>query len=183
MGCHTWFSVPAIKGKDEIIKLAQKNLDSYGYLHESSRKMYQHAIWEELISPCLELASAGRYSPGDENEWILYQGVEEWSLDQYNAKNETSHNKWDKVETNDGSVKYIRDTIELESYSDEPRISGYPEKIIRSYQEMLDFMETGFIDEKGKHHVFSYEESRYPVFMEGIKRFFDRHSEGIITFG
>lgn len=71
----------------------------------------------------------------------------------------------------------------LESYSDEPRISGDPDRIIRSYEDMLDFMKTGYDREDGKHFDFYYDEERYPLFMVGIEIFFEKHPDGIIHFG
>ena len=56
MGCHTWFSVPVVTDKKKILELAQEWLSNDKYLSESSKQMYQYAIDNELITPCLELA-------------------------------------------------------------------------------------------------------------------------------
>ncbi len=64
-----------------------------------------------------------------------------------------------------------------------PRISGYPDKVIHSYEEMVMFMNTGFVDEEGKQHDFYWQPERYDFIMAGINRFFTNHPDGIITFG
>lgn len=168
MGCHTWFSVPFLKGKENIIKLAQKKLNENPYISESYKKMYQYAIDEELEDPVLELVSEGHSEP-----WILYKDISEYSLAEYNRANNTNIEKY--------SPEYNR--IKIESYSNEPRISGYPNNVIRSYEDMISFMETGFIDDENKHHVFRLDEDRKEYVMNSIKRFFSNHPEGIITFG
>lgn len=67
--------------------------------------------------------------------------------------------------------------------SDEPRIAGYPETIITSEQQMLDYMKSGFTNDKGKHFDFRVEEDRLPHVLEQIKTFFQNHPDGFITFG
>jgi hypothetical protein len=170
MGCHTWFSVPLEKNKDSIIKEAQKNLDTFS-LSDDNKKMYQYAIDNELMDVCCDLG----YPEYSFYDCIIYQDIREYSLKEYNRENGTTYDS----EYHDD----VFNKIELESYSNEPRISGYPERVIRSYDDMVDFMSTGFDDDKGNHHNFYYDEDRKETFMEGIKIFFEKHSEGIITFG
>ncbi len=155
MGCHTWFSVPVVTDKKEILKLAQSFLDTTTYFSESQKAMYQLAIDNELVDPCCELAASGteELEQEVEGEWTMYKDVSD-------------------------------------NYCDEPRIGGYPDKIIRSYDEMIKFIEAGFEGvkyeggEKIPHHYeFYYEESRKESFMGRIKEFFDNNPEGIITFG
>lgn len=172
MGCHTWFSVPLKTNKKEIIEKAQFMLDNeYSWMHESTKQMYQYAIDNELSEPCCELA----YPENKSIDWKIYVDISDYSLMEYNKKNNTNfQSKYDLDEETRNS---------LESYSDEPRIGGYPDKIIHSYQEMLDFMEEGFINNEGEKYEFYYDENRYPIFIEGIKNFFEKHPDGIITFG
>ena len=176
MGCHTWFSVPLITDKKTIIKKAVEEInsvDSNGdrYYPLDYVKIMDFAIENDLMDFIGEYAAAGnKYYNGK-----VYIGIEEYSLLQYNKKNGTNFD-----------CKYDLDEKErelLESYSDEPRISGYPQRVITSYQEMKNFIESGFTDSKGVKHNFYYEKSRYPKFMKGIKTFFNKHSNGIITFG
>jgi hypothetical protein len=47
-----------------------------------------------------------------------------------------------------------------ENDSDEPRIGGYPDNIITSENEMLEFIKTGYTDEDGKHYKFYFEPGR-----------------------
>ena len=184
MGCHTWFSVPVVTDKKKILELAQEWLSNDKHISESSKQMYQYAIDNELITPCLELA-CNTYNENNieyndlsivfDNKWILFKDVKDNSLCEYNKKNGTNY-----TSVYDDNVY---NKIELECYSNEPRIGGYPDKIIESYQDMVDFMKTGFTDEDGKKYDFYYEEDRYNIFMNGIKLFFERHPKGVITFG
>lgn len=175
MGCHTWFYVPVLTKKEDIIKEAQKALDENKWLHPTEKQMYQYAIDNELNVPIKQLLSD--YDDKDIDEWIMYQDVTEWSLNKYNKEQETN------IERYDTEYHKLIQTNIIECYSDEPRIGGYPETIIKSYQEMLDFMKTGYTNDEGKHYDFYYEEGRYPNFIEGIKTFFEKHPDGIITFG
>ena len=74
----------------------------------------------------------------------------------------------------------------IEEIGDEPRIGGYPDRVVRSYEDMEDFMSTGFDGEhcgKPYHFDFYYDQERKEQIMEGIKNFFKKHPEGIICFG
>jgi len=70
-----------------------------------------------------------------------------------------------------------------ENDTDEPRIGGYPENVITSEDEMLEFIKTGFTREDGKHFDFHIEEERRDRIFRHIKDFFKKHPDGIITFG
>ena len=70
-----------------------------------------------------------------------------------------------------------------ENGTDEPRIGGYPENVITSEDEMLEFIKTGFTREDGKHFDFHIEEERRDRIFRHIKDFFKKHPDGIITFG
>lgn len=172
MGCHTWFSVPVITDKNEIIKIAQDFIDSQK-LSNSMKKMYQYAVDNELIHPILELSTTmytSRFKYHDNDKWILYKDVKDWSIDK--IKKETGI-ELDRFKYDD----------RIEVYSDEPRIGGYPTNIIRSYDEMIEAMNIGIIDEEGKHLQFYWDKNRYEKIIEGIKTFFEKHPDGIITFG
>ena len=201
MGCHTWFSVPFLTDKKEIIKLAQKYINSEKYLSSSAKKMFQYAIDNELVDPCCQLACISPNKPGisqkDNNSWSLYLDIQDFSLLKYNEKNNTNIKRY--------SDEFHK--LKLETYSDEPRIGGYPDIIIKSYEEMCSFISTGYdginYDENDKEIPFHYdfyfsgeidwkngEKSNLGVNQEyrdkilnDIKQFFINHPKGIITFG
>jgi len=178
MGCHTWFSVPYIEGEEKITELAQKYIDqntAKGYLTPDYAKMYQYAIDNKLLSIIKELAAGITNTTERDNKWILYKDINDYSVELYNNKNGTTYGNHDRFFNDNPGL--------IENYSDEPRIGGYPENVIESYDQMIEFMKTGFTDEKGNHHDFYYEESRKDNFMLGIKQFFINHPKGIITFG
>jgi hypothetical protein len=108
--------------------------------------------------------------------WTLYANPTEVAVHAYN--DDTSH---------DDVVDYFDynkiDKLGLETYSNEPRINGYPDRVVTSNEDMIDFMSTGFVDEESVHHKFYYDENRKDYFMKGIDSFFKKHAKGIITFG
>jgi hypothetical protein len=176
MGCHTWFTIPVLTGKGEIIKEAQAYLDSddASWLSEGHRKMYQWAIDTENDDVCCDLASirAGGRVMGS---WLVHQNIESHSVAQYNKENGTDYDRYDPF--------FLLNPDVIEWYSNEPRITGYPERHIHSYDEMIEFMERGHTDEEGKYHAFRYDPERLERIMAGIKTFFERHPQGIIHFG
>lgn len=176
MGCHTWFSVPFVQGEEEIYKLAQQYVDTSPHFQPGGYKeMYQLAIDNKLPGVVKELAGLIDDCSSYDDSWTLYMGVEEFALRQYNKENNTNlarYKDWELVES-----------LNLESYSDEPRIGGYPEHVIRTYDQMVEFMKTGFDNNEGQHFDFYYQEDRKENFMQGIRNFFYRHPDGIITFG
>lgn len=185
MGCHTWYKVPVIKGEEKILEMAQTNLNKWDY-DDSTRKMYQYAIDNKLIMPVKDLAAQELSLFVGDNRWCLYEEVSDWSLKEYNDKNNKNVSRyskeWDKL---------VKDNI-IEAYSDEPRIAGYPNATIKSYDEMVKAMETGLMGTKYNSEIkdyekqifhFQYEENRKDEFMKGIKTFFELHPDGIIQFG
>lgn len=173
MGCHTWFSVPYKTDKKEIIELAQNWLNKTDYISIGHRKMYQWAIDNEVKEPICELASF-QTDCNIQLDWTLYKDIYDYSLEKYNKKNKVNIKKYSEE---------ANKLTEIESYSDEPRIGGYPDKIIHSYDEMIDFMKTGYTNEEGTHHDFYIDDNRKEMVMNGIKQFFINHPNGIITFG
>lgn len=171
MGCHTWFKIPFLKGKEKIIELAQKKLDGWDFLTASERKWYQLAIDNEFIDPVCDIASDSGYHI----DWCLYETIEERAVRLYNEANNADFYSIYELSQEERQ--------NIETYSDEPRIGGYPSTVIRSYAEMERALETGLINDEGKLFHFYYEEERKPLFMAGIKTFFDKHPDGIITFG
>jgi hypothetical protein len=67
--------------------------------------------------------------------------------------------------------------------TDEPRIGGYPDTIIKSADEMFKAMETGLINWEGKHFNFYWDKEREDYIRNNITEFFKNHPDGIIEFG
>ena len=84
MGCHTWFSVPYITDKNEIIAQAQLTLDNWKGLDANTRKMYQYAIDSELCEPVCDLAGTSFSLNYYDDSWVLYLDIKEYSLLKYN---------------------------------------------------------------------------------------------------
>jgi hypothetical protein len=179
MGCHTWFSVPIVTDKKEIIRLAQEYLDRDSvslrpFISDGHMKMYQWAIDNEIDEVCCELATIlTDYKVL--GSWSLYQNIRYYSVDKYNRENGTKHDYYSHVFDVNPPI--------IETYSDEPRIGGYPDRIVRSYDDMVDFMKTGFVDDEGIQYDFRLDEDRAEKVMKDIKQFFINHPDGVITFG
>ena len=67
--------------------------------------------------------------------------------------------------------------------TDEPRIGGYPDTIIKSADEMFKAMEDGLIGWQGNHFNFYWDESRDERIRKNIIEFFKAYPDGIIGFG
>lgn len=67
--------------------------------------------------------------------------------------------------------------------TDEPRIGGYPDTIIKSADEMFKAMEDGLIGWQGNHFNFYWDESRDERIRKNIIEFFKAYPDGIIEFG
>ena len=67
--------------------------------------------------------------------------------------------------------------------TDEPRIGGYPDTIIKSADVMFKAMEDGFIGWQGHHFNFYWDESRDERIRKNIIDFFKAHPDGMIEFG
>ena len=180
MGCHTWFYVPFLSDKEEIIKAAKEYLvKNKKYLTDDYMKMYEGAINNEIEEVISDLASE-LLNCSREFPWELYMGIEDYSLLVYNQTHGTSYTRFGD---DYAKIQELEKEGHVESYSDEPRIGGYPENQIKSFDEMIAFMKEGFTDDKGKHFDFYYDEDRIEKVMENIKTFFEKHPKGLITFG
>lgn len=67
--------------------------------------------------------------------------------------------------------------------TDEPRIGGYPDTIIKSADEMFKAMEDGLIGWKGDNYNFYWDKEREDYIRNNIIEFFKNHPDGIIEFG
>lgn len=174
MGCHTWFKIPILTDKSEILKVAQESLDNWvkeKWVTDSERQMYQYAIDNELITPvCSLAASLLEGSEEKDNEWIIYKDPSKVSIERYNKEHGTSFEYSHELPVEDKKL--------IEFYPDCPRIGGYPETIITNYEEMVKFVKSGYTDENKEHYTFSDAED-----LSHIKEFFIKHPDGIITFG
>lgn len=181
MGCHTRYLVPVVHGIETIKQLAVEYLNrNDSYLHSSSRQMYEYAIANDLYEPIMEMACNNyeqKYTWAGDEEWVLYKEANHVAIEEYNRVHSTNYRVWSQ----------IPEGLGLDWYGDEPRIGGYPERVIRSYEDMVDFMATGYIKGKGTEHPqhinFYYAPERYDLIMAMIRRFFDNHPTGIIVFG
>lgn len=143
MGCHTWFKVPQVTDPEEIKKYAFQHINKCGedgtpYFNSDQKKVMVFAINNSLSGFYGEYAAAEFYG-GSFINGIIYLDVEEWSLqNEYNPKNNTNYIcKYDLSDT---------ERLTLESYWDSPRIGGYPERLVTSYEDMKDFMRMGYTD-------------------------------------
>ncbi len=173
MGCHTWFSVPYKTDKKEIIEIAQNWLNKSDHVSIGHKKMYQWAIDNEIEEPVCELASF-ETDTNHKDGWLLYKDIDKYSKEKYNNLHGTN------IDFHDSEAWK---GINIELYSNEPRIGGYPDTIIKSYDQMVEFIKTGFTNAEGTHFDFRYEQDRKEHFMYGIETFFINHPNGIITFG
>lgn len=144
MGCHTWYSIPKIEGKEKIIKIVQDYIDNDKHLEEDYKIIYQLAIDKELHDVIMDVASIVKDLSKIDNTWTLYKDI---------------------------------------NLSNEPRITGYPETIIRSEEEMLKAMENGLPGEDGELNQFYYDEDRKPRILKQINKFFKDNPKGVIIFG
>jgi hypothetical protein len=176
MGCHTRYLVPIVRGKEEILALARQFFNQSAYT-DDWRQMFQYAIDKELSEPCCNLAANmlhkdhGAYITHSEN-WILYGSVECRTYVEYNKLHGTNYIKYRNS---------LKDTY-IEHYSDEPRVGGYPEDIVRNYDQMMSLISTGVSTENGVYQ-FNIPEERKEFIYNQIRVFFERHPDGIITFG
>lgn len=176
MGCHTWFKVK--RSNDQILSIAQQALNiNAKYMDANSIEFWQSQIDTNCTDQLFEFIEdyTDYYVYEIDGMQCIFEHIDDYAIRIYNEKFSTNVRKYDSFWSNNRSM--------FEDYSDEPRIGGYPERIIRSYDDMLDFMKTGYIDSRDQHYMFRYDESRYPKFMAGIKQFFINHPDGIITFG
>ena len=183
MGCHTWYSVPVVTTKEEILKIAQEQVNEWAkepWFSESDRKWYQYAIDAELIGPVCDMCT--EYKTEESGKWILYMDITDFSLLQYNKANGTSYKSEHDVPEEEDEF--------LERYPDNPRIGGYPDNIIRNFAEFMEFYTKGFVDKEGEQHNFYWnikqqkgEEDQRAKILKEIEQFFEKYPQGIITFG
>jgi hypothetical protein len=152
MGCHTWFKLPVITGKEEVKKHILKIID----------KQRNEEWWDDTVEAqaLMDIEYLNQFNYED-MVWYTYN--ENLSFRVVNGVPGLYTSYYDD--------------------SDEPRIGGYPEAIATSYEEMMGFMESGLKGEDGRHYDFYIEDDRRDRIINHIKTFFEKHPDGIITFG
>jgi hypothetical protein len=155
MGCHTWYRKPLIKGKENVQKYLREKIDA------SRKKDW----WNDEC----------------ENEAII-------SLLAIDALDENMDEELSEYLTLDDTLLFINREpiifVAANGYdTDEPRIGGYPDTIIRSVDEMLNAMETGLVNWQEKHFNFYWDKDKEEYIRKNIVDFFNAHPDGIIEFG
>jgi len=130
----------------------------------------------------------------------LYQQAFRWFREKYNLHAEPYTADMGAIEycfqiRDLYSEKYVNDNLKFingepiifvcaNGYdTDEPRIGGYPDTIIKSADEMFKAMETGLTNWEGKHCIFRWDKDREEKIRTNIIEFFKAHPDGIIEFG
>lgn len=155
MGCHTWYRKPLVKGKENVQK----------YLRDKIETMRKKDWWNE----------------GCELEAV----VSLYSIELLDVN--MDKDLLDNVCLNNTLVFIDKEPVIFIAANgfdtDEPRIGGYPDTIIKSAEEMFEAMEGGLINWKGKHFNFHWEKEREDYIKNNIIEFFKAHPDGIIEFG
>jgi hypothetical protein len=155
MGCHTWYRKPLVKGKENVQK----------YLREHIDIMRKKDYWNDEC----------------EQEAIL-------SLKAIDVLDENMDEELEEYLNLDDRLKFINGEpiifVSANGYeTDEPRIGGYPDTIIKSADEMFKVMESGLVNWEGKHFSFCWDKDREDYIRKNIVDFFNQHPDGIIEFG
>ena len=155
MGCHTWYKKPLVKGKENVQK----------YLRERIDAMRKKDWWDEELEQEIPLR-----------------------LKAINFLDENMEEDLLELATFDDNLRFINGEpiifVSANGYdTDEPRIEGYPDTIIKSADEMFKAMETGLVNWEGKHFNFGWDKEREDYIRNNITEFFKNHPDGIIEFG
>ncbi len=184
MGCHTWYKKVVDRGvvgdekTNTLVNTIFNNLSDQ--LTQSEKEWYRYAIDQQLVDPILSfIVEFGEFAheqfDGDYDAFMLKFGEDYRFNSDYGCIRKTS--EWVLY---DDAIGY-----------DGPRISGYPDIVITSYDEMMEFIKTGFVDSEGIHHTFSDWDVETNKHINGasenslrvIRKFFDDYPDGIIEFG
>ena len=155
MGCHTWYRKPLVKGKENVQK----------YLRDKIDELRKKDWWNEECEgeALISLEAISQLDPNMDEDLL------------------------DRVCIND-HLRFIDNEpvifVGATGYdTDEPRIGGYPDTVIKSADEMFKAMETGLTNWEGKHYNFSWDKEREDRIRKNIIQFFKNHPDGIIEFG
>lgn len=155
MGCHTWYRKPLVKGKENVQK----------HLRDKIEKQRKQKWWNEEC----EDEVPNRLKAIE----LLDENMDEDLLEMASI---------------DSTIHFINGEpiifVAANGYdTDEPRIGGYPDTIIKSADEMFKAMETGLVNWEGKHFNFYFDKEREEYIINNIVNFFKEHPDGIIEFG
>jgi hypothetical protein len=155
MGCHTWYRKPLVKGKEEVQKFLRDKIE-----RQRKKDWWNDECEQEALVSLVAIEKL------DENmEEELFEAL-----------------CWDdNVRFVDGEPVVFVGATGFDT--DEPRIGGYPDTIIRSAEEMFKAMETGLINWEGEHFNFHWDKEREDWIRNNITEFFKTHPDGIIEFG
>ena len=155
MGCHTWYRKPLVKGKENVQK----------YLRDKIETMRKKDWWNEEceLEALVSLESIE----------LLDVNMSEYLLDTVCVDNTLI------FIDNEPVIFIAADGFD----TDEPRIGGYPDTVVKSTEEMFEAMEKGLINWEGKHFNFHIEKEREDYVRNNIIEFFKAHPDGIIEFG
>ena len=155
MGCHTWYRIPLVKGKENIQQYVREKIDA-----DRKQEWWNDKCEEEAVLTIKAITDLDENM--DENSAILLGAY-------YNIEF-----------INKEPIIYIN----AYAYDiDEPRVGGYPDTIIKSADEMFKAMENGVIDSKGNICNFYWDKDRDSYIRNNIIGFFNSHPDGIIEFG
>lgn len=178
MGCHTWFSVPYITDREEIRKLATEHILKDLKGGKRSKKWnepdFPNNIFlknsDDTITSYASDMIDGHTCILDGN---IYMDVLDYELMKYNERTGSNISKRDYEEI---------DSIGLFNLYDCFRAYGYPDNILRSYEETIEFICTyqysGIHAIPGEPAIKTFEDTD-----QKLKLFFARYPCGIITFG
>ena len=155
MGCHTWYRKPLVKGKENVQK----------YLRDKIDTMRKKDWWNEEC----------------EQEALL-------SLKAIEVLDENMDEELKEYLTLNDHLEFINSEpiifVAANGYdTDEPRIGGYPDTIIKSADEMFEAMKNGLTNSEGKHYNFYWDKDREEYIRNMITKFFKEYPDGIIRFG
>jgi hypothetical protein len=197
-----------IKGKENIIELAQEILDALGYvdIHNPKkicnefREFYQFAIDKQLCKPILdfivEFGHNGRtdsyWYPGYNNSywhsetdtpiWEIYENVgsEEPIITSFDIdKSENVFTTHEQAVDFLNNISVNSDDVKNEIVNNIQKFIEYAQYSL--YIEFRKFMSTGFVDSKGNQHVFYNDKGKQET-INSIKHFYNNYQNGVVMF-
>jgi hypothetical protein len=155
MGCHTWYRKPIVKGKENVQKYLIQEIENQRKEH-----WWNKECEDEVPMRLQAIENLDENMDDDQYSWV----------------------------TVNSSIRFINGEpqilVSADGFdTDEPRIGGYPDTIIKSTDEMFKAMETGLLNWEGKHFNFYWDKDREQYIRNNILEFFKAHPDGIIEFG
>lgn len=179
MGCHTWFWIPATITQEEAEKLYVKELE---YCSLEWAKMlcvwylpytYFMIWWSKLTkskSYYRYLHKEDIYYPFETKEQIGWYINVNYRSCRMVSKGMCKKAIWRRI---NGHYRYFDDKGAYEcskKYHDVFRVYGYPDVVLTSYEEVVQYLET-------------CENKTIYDSLERVKEFFIEYPKGLITFG